>query len=69
MKTIKVILGDNKNSQYKKEIELSIGPVMYVCLKEFGDDYDKYWDKLCDKIECSGEELPYNWFIDKIKYC
>jgi hypothetical protein len=70
MKTIKVILGDNANHQYKKEIELIISTYMHRCLKDIDDvdEYDRAWDELCDMISDLDEELPEEWFIDGIKF-
>lgn len=69
MKKIIVTVGDDNNSQYKEEVELEVSTSMYYNLKECGDEYDECWDKLCDMIGNSVSELPYSWFINKIKYC
>lgn len=69
MNKIIVILGDDNNSQYRQEVELIVNINMYCNLKEIGDEYDKYWDKLCEMIRYEVETLPYNWFINGIEFC
>lgn len=69
MKKIIVTVGDDNNSQYRKEVELEVTTSMYYNLKECGDEYDECWDRLCDKITYYVDDLPRSWFINSIKYC
>lgn len=73
MKTLKVILGDDNNPNYRKEIELEVSGTMYLILQDkmsvcSWEEYNEAWDNMCDMIDEKYHDLPREWFIDKIEF-
>ena len=68
-RNITVRLGDDDNKNYSKTITMLIPTKMHRILSNFEmDQYDDMWDSLCDMIRDANDDLPRNWFIDKITW-
>lgn len=68
-RNITVRLGDDDNKNYSKTITMLIPTKMHRILSNFEmDQYDDMWDSLCDMIGDANDDLPRNWFIDKITW-
>lgn len=66
---IKVVVGDNSNRNFSKELELYVpASVMLVVEDSMNtcdpEEYDEAWNKLCAIVQRSSS-LPCDWFIDK----
>ena len=65
---IKIEIKDNYDNNYNKVIYLYIDDDDYKILKNYEmEDYDRVWDNLCDMIEENYEDLPSDWYIDRLK--
>lgn len=64
---ILVTIRDNYDENYKHEITMEVSDNDYFTLKDYDcEDYDGAWDRLCSRIDNTGE--PEDWYIDHIKF-
>ena len=73
MRTLKITLGDDNNSNYKRDVEIEVSGTMYLILQDkmsvcSWEEYNEAWDDMCDMIDRKYRDLPREWFIDKIEF-
>ena len=70
---LNVRLGDNENKDYKRVVQVDLGSVDYLIIKDCMntcscEEYDRSWNRLVNRIENDYyDELPSEWFINKIE--
>lgn len=67
---VKVVLGDDDNSQYCKPALITISYTDYVVINDHMETYDETtydvaWNNLINAIQYQVNDLPPNWYIDK----
>ena len=70
---LNVRLGDNENKDYKRVVQVDLGSIDYLIIKDCMntcsyEEYDRSWNRLVNRIENDYyDELPSEWFINKIE--
>lgn len=70
---LNVRLGDNENKDYKRVVQVDLGSIDYLIIKDCMntcsyEEYDRSWNRLVNRIENDYYgELPSEWFINKIE--
>lgn len=70
---LNVRLGDNENKDYKRVVQVDLGSIDYLIIKDCMntcscEEYDRSWNRLVNSIENNYyDELPSEWFINKIE--
>lgn len=67
---VKIVLGDNNDSQYSKPALITISYDDYVVIKDRMETYDETtydvaWSNLINAIEHQVDNLPPDWYVDK----
>ena len=70
---VKVILGDDANRNYRRELVINLSNIIYKIIDDrmntsWGEEYDDAWDEMCDIVEATAAEtepLPVDWYIYK----
>lgn len=67
---VKVVLGDNDDSQYSKSVLITISYTDYVIINDRMETYNETtyniaWNNLINAINYQVDNLPPDWYIDK----
>jgi hypothetical protein len=66
---VKVNIGDNENTDFKKSVQVEINSIDYVVIQDnmeycSGEEFDTSWERLIKAVERQREVwLPCEWYI------